>query len=179
MPELTSLPETVEFTEPRSRTHTWSLPASYAAADRLTGLELLRLTIDGGLPQPPICGTLGFRLVEAHEGRAVFEGETGEHLLNPMGSVHGGYLATLLDSALGCAVMTTLAAGRAYTTVQLGVNLVRPVFADTERLRCEGTVIHAGRTTATAEARVTGADSGKLYAHATTTCAVFAWQGTS
>ncbi len=179
MTELTSPLDTVEFTEPRSRTHTWTVPQSYEAVGLLNGLDLLRGTIEGGLPQPPICGTLGFALVEADEGRAVFEGEPGEHLLNPMGGVHGGFLATLLDSALGCAVMTTLPAGRAYTTVQLGVNLVRPVFAGTETLRCEGTVIHVGRTTATAEARVTGATSGKLYAHATTTCAVFTWQGAS
>jgi uncharacterized protein (TIGR00369 family) len=157
----------------RSRTHTWAAPTTYLDAGDRSGLEVLRLALDGHLPPAPICGTLGFRLVEADEGRAVFEGEPGEHLFNPMGTVHGGFLATLLDSALGSAVMSTLPPGRAYTTVQLGVNLVRPVFGDTAALRCEGTVLHVGRTTATAEARVTGAADGKLYAHGTTTCAVF------
>ena len=97
------------------------------------------MSLDGSLPAAPICGTLGFRLVEVEEGRAVFEGEPGEHLFNPMGTVHGGFMATLLDSALGTAVMSALPSGRAYTTVQLGVNLVRPVFGDTPTLRCEGT----------------------------------------
>ncbi|MFI1395233.1 PaaI family thioesterase [Streptomyces sp. NPDC020681] len=174
MTELTR-PYAVDTTATRSRTHTWVLPENYADAVDHSGLDLLRRSLDGDFPQAPICGTLGFRLVAADEGRAVFEGEPGEHLLNPMGSVHGGFLATLLDSALGSAVMTTLPAGRAYTTMQLGLNLVRPVFADTPLLRCEGTVIHAGRTTATA--RVVGAADGRLYAHATTTCAVFAWRG--
>lgn len=157
----------------RSRTHTWRPPEGYAVAGDRTGLQLIRMSLDGLLPEAPICGTLGFRLVEAEEGRAVFEGEPGEHLFNPMGTVHGGYMATLLDSALGTAVLTALPARRAYTTVQLGVNMVRPVFATTPTLRCEGSAIHVGRTTATAEARLVGADDGRLYAHGTATCAVF------
>ncbi|MFF2203455.1 PaaI family thioesterase [Streptomyces sp. NPDC058145] len=156
----------------RSRTHTWEPPTGYADGAGRSGLEVLRMCLDGRLPQAPICGTLGFRLVAAEPGRAVFEGEPAEHLLNPMGTVHGGFLATLLDSALGSAVMSTLPVGRAYTTVQLGVHMVRPVLADAPTLRCEGTVVHAGRTTATAEARITGTADGKLYAHGTTTCAV-------
>jgi uncharacterized protein (TIGR00369 family) len=158
----------------RSRTHTWAPPTTYRDAGDRSGLELLRLALEGHHPQAPICGTLGFRLVQADEGSVVFEGEPGEHLFNPMGTVHGGFLATLLDSALGSSVMSTLPPGRAYTTVQLGVNLVRTVFGETPTLRCEGTALHVGRTTATAEARVTGKTDGKLYAHATTTCAVFA-----
>ncbi|MGW2707134.1 PaaI family thioesterase [Streptomyces sp. NPDC001340] len=158
----------------RSRTHTWARPTSYADGAGRSGLEVLQMMVEGRLPQAPIGGTLGFRLVAVEQGRAVFEGEPGEHLLNPMGTVHGGFLATLLDSALGSAVMSMLPVGRAYTTIQLGVHMVRPVFADTPTLRCEGTVVHAGRTTATAEARLTGTADGKLYAHATTTCAVFA-----
>jgi uncharacterized protein (TIGR00369 family) len=177
MTRLTSRPATGDTSATRSRTHTWEPPRSLAEAGNRSGLELLRLILDGEVPQAPFSSTVGFRLAEATEGRAVFEGEPGEHLLNPMGSVHGGFLATLLDSALGSAVMTTLPAGRGYTTIQLGVNLVRPVYADTQPLRCEGTVIHTGRTTATAEARVIGRDDGKLYAHGTTTCAVFALQG--
>ncbi|MCH6160974.1 PaaI family thioesterase [Streptomyces marispadix] len=172
-PTATATGTSIDPAGTRSRTHTWERPTSYADAGGRSGLELLRLGLEGGLPQAPICGTLGFRLVEVDEGRVAFEGEPGEHLLNPMGTVHGGFLATLLDSALGSSVMSTLPAGRAYTTVQLGVNLVRPVFGDTPALRCEGTAVHVGRTTATAEARVTGATDGRLYAHGTTTCAVF------
>jgi hypothetical protein len=92
----------------RSRTHTWEPPKGYATAGGLTGIELARMSLDGRLPEAPICGTLGFRLVEAEEGLAVFEGEPGEHLFNPMGTVHGGYMATILDSALGTAVLTAL-----------------------------------------------------------------------
>ncbi|MFI9610130.1 PaaI family thioesterase [Streptomyces sp. NPDC052023] len=161
----------------RSRTHTWGPPTSYATAGGRAGIELARMSLNGDLPQAPICGTLGFRLVAVEDGEAVFEGEPGEHLFNPMGTVHGGYMATLLDSALGTAVLTALPAGRAYTTVQLGVNLVRPVLAASPTLRCTGRAVHVGRTTATAEARLTGAADGKLYAHGTATCAVFALSG--
>ncbi|MEI5097652.1 PaaI family thioesterase [Streptomyces sp. PmtG] len=163
--------------EPRVRTHSWRPPVPWAEAGDLSGLEHLQKIAAGELPEPPIASTLGYRLVEFGEGRAVFEGDPGEHLLNPMGTVHGGYLATLLDSALGCAIATVLPRGRAYTTTQLSVNFVRPVFADTARLRCEATAVHVGRTTATAEARVVSAADGKLRAHATTTCAVFAAPG--
>ncbi|MEV4557630.1 PaaI family thioesterase [Kitasatospora sp. NPDC049285] len=147
-------------------------PGAEFGDDELSGEEVLRGIIEGRIPAPPIAGTLSFRLVEAGPGTAVFEGETGEHLYNPLGSVHGGYLATLLDSALGSAVMSRLPAGTGYTTTQLNIHLVRPVFADTGLLRCEGTALHVGRTVATAEARVIG-ENGKLYAHGTTTCAVF------
>ncbi|MFJ8633203.1 PaaI family thioesterase [Streptomyces sp. NPDC093568] len=153
-------------------------PAIHQHSTGLPGIELARMSLDGRLPEAPICGTLGFRLVEVEEGRAVFEGEPGEHLLNPMGTVHGGFMATLLDSALGTAVLTGLPAGRAYTTAQLGVNLVRPVLSTTATLRCTGVAVHVGRTTATAEARIVGADDGKLYAHGTATCAVFRMPGT-
>lgn len=139
----------------------------------LSGLEFLERLVDGRIAPPPITGTLGFRMTRVERGLAVFVGETGEHLYNPLGSVHGGYLATLLDSALGCAVMSELPVGRAYTTVQLNVNMVRPVFAGTGPLRCEGRTLHVGRTVATAQAQVVGEEDGKLYAHATTTCAVF------
>ncbi|GAB1646334.1 PaaI family thioesterase [Krasilnikovia sp. MM14-A1259] len=161
-------------TATRTRVHTWSPPTSSADAAGRSGLELLRLALVGELPAAPICGTLGFRLVEVAAGRAVFDGDPGEHLLNPMGTVHGGFLATLLDSALGSAVLTALPAGRAYTTVQLGVHLVRPVLPDTPTLRCEGETVHVGRTTATAQARVVGATDGRLYAHGTATCAILA-----
>ncbi|MGH3313123.1 MAG: PaaI family thioesterase, partial [Streptomyces sp.] len=107
------------------------------------------------------------------EGSAVFEGKTGEYLCNPMGTVHGGYLSTLLDSALGSAVLSRLPAGLAYTTAQLNVNLIRPVTPHTGTLRATAAAVHVGRTLGTAEAKLTGADDGKLYAHATATCAIF------
>ncbi|MFJ8012660.1 PaaI family thioesterase [Streptomyces sp. NPDC096339] len=166
---------TYETTGPaeRSRTHTWR-PRPEITPDILgmSGLEILRASLKGELPGASMMSTLGFRLTEAHEGVAVFEGDPGDHLLNPMGTVHGGFLATLLDSALGSAVMTRLPAGTTYTTVQLGVHMIRPVLADTPTLRCEGTALHVGRTTATAEARITDVREGKLYAHGTTTCAI-------
>ncbi|WP_155349666.1 PaaI family thioesterase [Acrocarpospora pleiomorpha] len=157
-----------------SRTHSWApptvLPAHFAD---LTGLEFLQAMLDGKIPPPPIAGTLDFTLTSVEPGIAVFEGQTGEHQYNPLGTIHGGYLATLLDSALGCAVMTTLPAGQAYTTIQLNVNMTRPAFAHTGPLRCEGKTLQVGRTIATAEAKITGSTDGKLYAHATTTCAIF------
>ena len=131
------------------------------------------MILDETLPEPPIGGTLGFHLTEIGEGRAVFEAEPGEHLLNPMGTVHGGFTATLLDSALGSAIATRLPAGRAYATMQLGIHMVRPIFTDTARLRCEATTVHVGRTAATAEGQIVGCLDGKLYAHGTTTCAIF------
>ncbi|MEW9534079.1 PaaI family thioesterase [Microbispora sp. NPDC049125] len=154
-----------------SRTHSWAPPT--VPPGELSGLEFLHEMIEGRIPAPPIAGTLGFTLVRVEPGLAVFEGETGEHLYNPIGSVHGGYYATLLDSALGCAVMTRLPAGAGYTTTNLTVHMVRPAFAHTGTLRCEGTVLHVGRSIATAEARIVGAADGKLYAHGTTTCAIF------
>ncbi|MEZ0074309.1 PaaI family thioesterase [Planotetraspora sp. GP83] len=154
-----------------SRTHSWATPTTPPA--ELSGLEFLQALIDGTIPPPPIAATLGFTLVHVEPGVAIFEGETGEHQYNPLGSVHGGYYATLLDSALGCAVMSRLPAGRGYTTTQLGVHMVRPAFAHTGILRCEAKAVHVGRTVATAEARLVGANDGKLYAHGTTTCAIF------
>jgi uncharacterized protein (TIGR00369 family) len=138
-----------------------------------SGLDFLRSIIEGRTPQAKISRTLGFEIVGAEPGTAVFEGETGEHLYNPMGTVHGGYLATLLDSALGSAVFSRLPAGMGYTTAQLNLNLLRPVTARTGKLRATGTAVHVGRTIGTAEARLVGIDDGKLYAHATTTCAIF------
>ncbi|MEU6217076.1 PaaI family thioesterase [Streptomyces sp. NPDC047022] len=160
--------------EIRSRTHTWRPPLPWNEAGDLTGLEMLQKILKEEIPEPPIGGTLGFRLVEAGEGAAAFEGDPGEHLLNPMGTVHGGFVATLLDSALGSAIATVVPRGRVYTTMQLNVHMVRPVLADTPRLRCEAATVHVGRTMATAEGRVIGAADGKLYAHATTTCAILA-----
>jgi uncharacterized protein (TIGR00369 family) len=138
----------------------------------LTGLQQMQAMLDGQLPYPHIAHTLDFSLVEVGEGRAVFQGQPQLKHYNPLGSVHGGWYATLLDSALGCAVHTTLPVSRGYTTAELGVNIVRAASTKSGPLRAIGTVLHAGRQLATAEARIVGAD-GKLYAHATTTCLVF------
>lgn len=136
------------------------------------GLGFLRAIIDGTLPQPPIAQTLGFHLIDASEGRAVFEGLPEFRHYNPIGSVHGGFAATLLDSALGCAIFTTLGKGDGWTTLELKFNLVRGLTKDTGPVRAEGRIIHRGRTTATSEGDLKDRD-GKLYAHATTTCMIF------
>ena len=138
----------------------------------LTGLQMMQAMLAGELPYAAIAKTLDFMLVDVGPGRAVFQGTPGPQLLNPMGSVHGGWFATLLDSALGCAVHTTMPPGRGYTTAELGVNMVRAISTKVPRVRAIGQVIHAGRQLATAEARLVGPD-GTLYAHATTTCLVF------
>jgi uncharacterized protein (TIGR00369 family) len=123
------------------------------------------------VPPPPIAVLLDMSLIEVQPGRAVFELEPAEFHYNPIGMVHGGVLTTLLDSAMGCAVHAMLPAGTGYTTLELKTNFLRRVTTETGRLRCEGTVIHLGRTIATAEGRVMD-QSGRLVAHATTTCLV-------
>lgn len=137
-----------------------------------TGLEIMQAVLAGELPFATIAQTLDFLLMEVSPGRAVFQGRPSQHHLNPMGTIHGGWFATLLDSALGCAVHTLMPVGRGYTTAELSVNIVRALSPDIPRVRAEGVVLHCGRQLATAEARLTGPD-GKLYAHATTTCLVF------
>lgn len=136
------------------------------------GIAFLKAMIAGEFPQPPMCELLGFRLVEVDDGRAVFEGTPGFQHYNPLGVVHGGLAATMLDSALGCAVHSTLLAGDGYTTLEFKVNLVRAITKDTGPLRAEGRIAHRGRTVGTAEADLKDL-SGKLYAHATTTCMIF------
>ena len=138
-----------------------------------SGLELLEGLIAGRVPRPPISDTLNFYLVEVAPGRAVFQGAPKREFFNPIGAIHGGWAATLLDSCMGCAVHTALPAGQGYTTVEFKLNFVRPVMPDTGPLRAEGRVINAGRTIATADGRLVDAD-GKLYAHGTETCLVFA-----
>ena len=156
----------------RSRTVTWEDPFLVVqAAPGKTGLELLQEVFEGRLPPPPITQALGFIGVSVEVGKAVFEGEPDESVYNPIGVVHGGLAATLLDSAMGCAVHSMLAAGVGYTTLEIKVNFIRPLTASTGPVRCEANVIHMGGRTATAEGRLIDA-SGKLYAHATTTCMV-------
>lgn len=137
-----------------------------------SGLEVMQAMLAGELPYPHIADTLDFALVQVAKGTAVFQGTPQLKHYNPLGTVHGGWYATLLDSALGCAVHTMLAAGQGYTTAELGINIVRAASARTGPLRAIGTVVHCGRQLATAEARIVGPD-GKLYAHGTTTCLVF------
>lgn len=138
----------------------------------IDGLTLMQRMLAGELHYPPIARTLSFTLVEAGLGRAVFQGEPKEDHLNPLGTVHGGWFATLLDSALGCAVHTSLPAGRAYTTAEISVRLVRAITPKIRRVRAIGQTLHCGRQLATAEARLVGPD-GTLYAHGSTTCLVF------
>ncbi|MGE0332433.1 MAG: PaaI family thioesterase [Ramlibacter sp.] len=138
-----------------------------------TGIEMMQAMLRGELPYAPIAKTLDFMLMSVSEGSVVFQGTPGPAHLNPLGTIHGGWYATLLDSALGCAVHTMMPAGRGYTTAELGVNLVKAINMNkAPRVRAEGKVIHCGRQLATAEARLYGPD-GTLYAHATTTCLVF------
>lgn len=157
----------------RTRTFTWADPHALAEAGRgLSGMEYLQRIVSGELPRPPISSALDFGLAELAEGRAVFTVEPKEFHYNPIGVVHGGLAATLLDSAMGCAVHSTLPAGAGYTTLELKVNFIRPMTAETGEVRCEAEVIHVGGRTATAEGRIVDS-RGRLYAHATTTCIIF------
>ncbi|MGK8559221.1 PaaI family thioesterase [Nocardia gipuzkoensis] len=138
----------------------------------MTGREILQETLEGGLPAAPLMTALGFRLVQVGDGTVMFEGEPGDHLVDPMAGVHGGFVTTLLEAALGAAVLTRLPGGTRSTSVQIGIHVHRSVRTDTRTLRCEGTAIHVGTTTASAEARLVGVEDGDLYAHATATCAI-------
>jgi uncharacterized protein (TIGR00369 family) len=142
-------------------------------ARALSGLELLRGWCEGRFPSPPIGRFLNGDLSEVEFGRVVFHGTPGEEHYNPLGIVHGGYVATLLDSCMGCAVHSALPAGQRYTTIEVKVNFVRPLTGATGRVRAEGKVINAGSRIATAEGRLTDG-AGKLLAHGTTTCLIFA-----
>jgi uncharacterized protein (TIGR00369 family) len=139
---------------------------------QMDGLEFIKALMNGDLPAPPIAELLGFQPVEAGEGRVVFELVPGERHYNPIGGVHGGVLATLLDSAMSCAVHTTLPAGTAYTTLEMKVSFVGAVTAGTGAVRCEGEVVHRGGTIATAEGRLWAESTGRLLAHGSTTCLI-------
>ena len=156
----------------RSLTVTWDDPkAAHAAGTKLSGIEYRRELIAGRIAPPPIMKLLGYRLARVEEGLAVFECEPGEQHYNPIGVVHGGLAMTLLDSAMGCCVHTRLPLGKGYTTLEVKINLVRAITAQTGTLRATGRVIHFGGKTATAEGRIEDAQ-GKLYAHGTTTCII-------
>ncbi|HEY1360022.1 MAG TPA: PaaI family thioesterase [Thermoleophilaceae bacterium] len=161
-----------------SRTVTWEDPVEAAeAAAGMSGLEALEAIRDGRLPAPPMAKLLGMEPVVLAHGRAVFQATPDESHYNPIGVVHGGLAATLLDSAMGCAVQSTLPAGAGYTTLELKVNFVRPITRDTGPVRCEGRVVHDGRTVATADGRVYALETGKLLAHGSATCLVFSTNG--
>ncbi len=164
----------------QSRTYTWDArrtdPRELA---RLSGLEYLTKVFAGEMPGAPIASTLDFHPVKLEKGMVAFEGEPAHFVYNPLGSVHGGYAAAMLDTVLGCAVHTMLEAGLGYTTVELKINYVRGMSDQTGPVRAEAHVIHVGRSLATAEAKLFGRDDGRLYAHGSTTCFVFALPGAS
>lgn len=168
---MDSTDETCSETE-RTRTYSWVDPMTTAANfARQPGLDALRSVASGDEPQPPIARTLDFALVEVDKGRAVFEITPAEYHYNPIGMVHGGIAATLLDSAMGCAVNSLLPAGVAYTTLEIKVNYLRPMTTTTGPVRAEGTVTHLGKRMAVAEGKITDG-AGKVYATASTTCLV-------
>ncbi|MCA0400473.1 MAG: PaaI family thioesterase [Proteobacteria bacterium] len=141
--------------------------------ERMSGIDTLSALLRGELPQPPIAEVMNIRLVRAEIGLAVFEGEALEAHRNPAGVIHGGWAATILDSALGCATHSTLVAGERYTTIEMKVSYFRPVIAGkTGPLVCEGRIVNRGRTLSVSEARLVDAQ-GKLYAHGTETCMIF------
>jgi len=160
------------MTAERTRTYSWEDPfALHGKMAGRSGLEVMQMMVSGELPPPPIAETLGFRLVEATPGRAVFECEPAEFHYNPIGTVHAGLATTLMDSAMGLAFVTTLEAGAGWTTLELKANFTRAMTTETGVVRCIGTVIHPGRKVATTEARIEDA-AGRLYAHGTSTILV-------
>lgn len=138
----------------------------------MSGLEYMRRLMTGEVPQSGMAQLMGFKLVEVSEGRAVLTIKPDERHYNGIGIAHGGLAATLLDSALGCAINTMMPAGRIFTTLEMKINYVRPMRRETGEVRCEASVIHAGGRTASAEGRIVDLD-GKLYAHGTATCMLF------
>ena len=146
---------------------TYGLASPAQIAGR-SGREILQAIIDGELPHPRISETLSFHLTEIGDGFAVFEGDPGPHLLNPMGSVHGGWALTLIDSVTGCAGLSLLPPGTLFTTIETKANFSRPILPDTGRVRAEGSVVSRGRQIISTEAKVVGGD-GKVLAHGTST----------
>jgi uncharacterized protein (TIGR00369 family) len=164
----------VGSSDERARTVTWTDPKAIAAKARgMAGLDFLRAMAAGEVPPPPIALLLGFGIREIEDGRVVFSMVPDEHHYNPIGMVHGGVFGTLLDTAMGCAVMSTLPAGEGYTTLEYKVNLTRAMTTDTGEVACEGRIVTRGRQTAVAEARIVDGQ-GRVCAHATSTCLVFA-----
>jgi uncharacterized protein (TIGR00369 family) len=157
----------------RRREVTWADPLVGAALARdMSGLDYLRGIAAGRIPAAPIAALMGLSLVRAEPGQVTFRLDVGEHLYNPIGSVHGGVFCTLLDSAMGCSVHASLSRGQAYTSLELKVNFIKPLTLNTPSVVATGQVISLGRRVATASAQITGPD-GTLYAHGTTTCLIF------
>lgn len=156
-----------------SRTFTWATPGQVDLARllELDGLQQLQAMRDGELPPPPIMQTLGFTDLRPEAGRVIVEMPAAGFHYNPLGTVHGGVISTLLDTAAACAVHTTLAVGEVYTSVDLTVKFLRPVTVESGLLSCEGTVIQRGRRTALGQAQLTDG-AGRLVAHATSTCLI-------
>lgn len=157
----------------RTLSVTWEDPVALAnAGASLSGIEFLGALAAGEIPAPPMARLLGFQIQEVGDGRAVFTVEPGEQHYNPIGVVHGGLAATILDSAMGCAIHTRLPKGRAYSTLEIKVNYVKALKRETGRVWAHASVLHFGGKVATAEGRIVD-DSGQLYAHGTTTCILF------
>lgn len=162
-----------ESSAQHTRTVTWKdHREGLASARTLSGLEYLRAIVRGEVPGAPIAALMGFEPVEVQEGRVLFTVKPAEYHYNPIGTVHGGLAATLLDSAMACAVHSTLPAGSSYTTLDLHVTFVRAIGHDTGKLTCTGEIVHVGGRVATAQGKLTD-DAGKLYAHGVTTCMLF------
>jgi len=162
----------------RRRVIEWQDPMITANAGKtMSGLDFLQAIFRGDIPQPPIGITLNFRGVEVEAGRVVFAGEPDESCYNPIGVVHGGYISTLLDSAMACAGQTMIPKGFGYTTLELHINFVRAVTRETGTIRAIGETLHVGKRVITAQGRLVDAHD-KLYAHATTTCLVIPLEGT-
>ena len=160
-------------TPERTRTIRWEDPLATAARAReMSGLEFLEAIRTGAVPAPPIALLLGFSILEVQEGRVTFALEPAEYHYNPIGVVHGGIAATLLDTVMGCAVQSRLPRGRAYTTLDVQVRYLRPLTAKTGRVLGIGTSVHAGARVATAEGRIAD-EAGRLYATGTTSCLLF------
>ncbi len=151
-------------------------PLSPREIAHLSGLETLRGMIKGRLPAPPFAITTSIALVEADEGKVVFEGEPKADFFNPLGSIHGGWTATIMDSVMACAVHSTLAPGEAYTTLEFKLHFCRPIMPATGRVRAEGLVLSRGRRAATSEGKLYDA-AGKLLAHGTESCLIFPMPG--
>lgn len=169
---MTTAPDTEQPESPRQRTFTWDDPVAIAAAGAsMSGAEFFRAIAAGTIPPPPVMRALEFDGSFFGEGRAVFRLTPQEFHYNPLGTVHGGVFATMLDSACGCAVHTLLPAGVFYTSLDLSVKFLRPVTVRTGPISAEGTVVHLGRRTALAEARITDT-AGKIYVTATSSCLI-------
>lgn len=140
---------------------------------QMSGLEFLSKICTGELPAPPIARSLHYRMDSVEEGRVIFRGTPHLDAMNPIGTIHGGWFGTLLDSCMACAIQTLLPAGRLYTTLEYKINILRPLLADGPDVLAIGEAVHVGRRTATGEGRIIGAEDGKLYATGTTTCMVF------